>query len=270
MKEPEILRPAASAPLAPPVIEVTDLVKIYELDSGPVTALDGVSLVVRRGEFVSIMGQSGSGKSTLLHVIGCLHRATSGGYKLDGIEVSNLDDVELSRVRNRKIGFVFQKFNLLPHEDIVENTALPLVYAAIPRAQRRSAARRVLSLVGLGDRLEHKPAELSGGQSQRVALARALIAEPALILADEPTGNLDSHTGEEIMGLFQALHAAGRTLVQVTHDREKAEYSQRIIHLKDGLIAEEEQVRAPRRARDFSLTSSRSGEGLAPSLAGKG
>jgi putative ABC transport system ATP-binding protein len=238
------------------VIEIAQLVKTYLLASGPVNALNGVSLLVRKGEFVSIMGQSGSGKSTLLHVLGCLHRATSGSYKLDGIEVSKLNDKALSGVRNRKIGFVFQKFNLLPHEDIVANAALPLVYAAVPRAAREAAAHRVLAAVGLSGRLNHKPTELSGGQSQRVAVARALITEPALILADEPTGNLDSHTGEEIMGLFQALHGAGRTLVLVTHDREKAEYSQRIIHLKDGLIEREEQVSSPRQAKAAALADS--------------
>ncbi|MFH0938396.1 MAG: ABC transporter ATP-binding protein [Planctomycetota bacterium] len=224
------------------VIDIQNLVKIYGMALGTVTALRGASLLVRRGEFVSIMGQSGSGKSTLLHVIGCLHRATSGIYRLDGTEVSGLNDQELSHLRNQKIGFVFQKFNLLPHENVLENTALPLVYAGVPHGTRRAAARHVLELVGLTDRIGHRPGELSGGQSQRVAIARALITEPALILADEPTGNLDSQTGEEIMGLFQALHATGRTIVQVTHDREKAEYSQRIIHLKDGLVANVELI----------------------------
>jgi putative ABC transport system ATP-binding protein len=236
-----------------PVLAIQDLVKTYGMAGGSVTALKGISLVVHPGEFVSIMGQSGSGKSTLLHVLGCLHRSTSGSYKLDGVEVSTLSDEELSHLRNQKIGFVFQKFNLLSQENIVENTALPLVYARVPRQQRLEAAKRVLQLVGLGDRLHHRPSELSGGQSQRVAIARALVTEPALILADEPTGNLDSSTGEEIMGLFQALHRSGRTIVQVTHDREKAEYSQRIIHLKDGQIAEVETVANPRRAPDVEL-----------------
>ncbi|HYF50335.1 MAG TPA: ABC transporter ATP-binding protein [Planctomycetota bacterium] len=235
------------------VLDVRELVKSYGMATGAVTALKGISLKVMRGEFVSIMGQSGSGKSTLLHVLGCLHRATSGSYKLDGVEVSTLNDEELSHLRNQKIGFVFQKFNLLPQENIVENVALPLVYARVPRELRIEAAKRVLDLVGLGNRLDHKPSELSGGQSQRVAIARALVTEPALILADEPTGNLDSRTGEEIMGLFQALHATGRTIVQVTHDREKAEYSQRIILLKDGEIHEVEQVRNQRRAPEVKL-----------------
>ena len=236
-----------------PVLKIENLIKTYGMDGHAVTALKGITLTVKRGEFVSIMGQSGSGKSTLLHVLGCLHRASSGSYKLDGVEVSGLNDDQLSMLRNRKIGFVFQKFNLLSQSNIVENVALPLVYARTPRSERMDAARGMLRVVGLGDRLRHRPAELSGGQSQRVAIARALVTEPALILADEPTGNLDSRTGEEIMGVFQALHAAGKTIVQVTHDREKAEYSQRIIHLKDGLIAQEEIVERPRRAPKVEL-----------------
>jgi putative ABC transport system ATP-binding protein len=236
-----------------PVLQIENLVKTYGIEGSAVIALNGISLTVQRGEFVSIMGQSGSGKSTLLHVLGCLHRATSGSYKLDGVEVSGLDDDQLSMLRNRKIGFVFQKFNLLSQSNIVENVALPLVYAQIPRGERLDTARRVLNIVGLGDRFRHSPAELSGGQSQRVAIARALVTEPALLLADEPTGNLDSHTGEEIMGVFQALHAAGKTIVQVTHDREKAEYSERIIHLKDGLIAQEEFVEKRRIAPKVDL-----------------
>ena len=252
MNQPPVLKSPKTA--GHPVIAVDNLVKSYGMESGAVvTALKGVSLEVRPGEFVSIMGQSGSGKSTLLHVLGCLHRATSGSYKLDDIEVAGLDDVALSQLRNRKIGFVFQKFNLLPHENIMDNASLPLVYAGVLRPERHAAARRVLELVGLGDRLLHKPTELSGGQSQRVAIARALITEPALILADEPTGNLDSRTGEEIMGLFQALHAAGRTIVQVTHDREKAEYSQRVIHLKDGQIDAVQVIDSPRRAPKVEL-----------------
>ena len=237
------------------VIEINNLIKSYGLASGAVLALKGISLTVRPGDFVSIMGQSGSGKSTLLHVLGCLHRATSGSYRLDGVEVSSLNDDGLSALRNKKIGFVFQKFNLLPQENIVDNVALPLVYAHVNNQLRRKIACRMLQLVGLGDRLTHNPTELSGGQSQRVAIARALVTEPALILADEPTGNLDSRTGEEIMGVFQALHATGRTIVQVTHDREKAEYSQQIIHLKDGLIAHVETVAHPRRAPQIQLNT---------------
>jgi putative ABC transport system ATP-binding protein len=238
-----------SEPTNDAVIEIADLVKIYGMAGGAVRALKGVSLDVRRGEYVSIMGQSGSGKSTLLHVLGCLHRASGGKYMLDGVDVTSLDDNGLSAVRNQKIGFVFQKFNLLNQEDIVENVALPLVYAHVPRTERRETAARMLHLVGLGDRLHHRPGELSGGQSQRVAIARALVTEPAVILADEPTGNLDSRTGEEIMAVFQALHATGRTIVQVTHDREKAEYSQRVIVLKDGMIEKVEMVASPRKAQ---------------------
>lgn len=248
MKEPPVFQPDINA-----VIDIQNLTKTYGMASGAVTALKGISLQVRRGEFVSIMGQSGSGKSTLLHVLGCLHRSTTGSYKLDGVEVSTLDDDGLSMLRNQKIGFVFQKFNLLPQENIVENVALPLVYAQVPKSARNEAAKHMLSIVGLGDRLHHKPGELSGGQSQRVAIARALVTEPAVILADEPTGNLDSRTGEEIMSVFQALHAAGRTIVQVTHDREKAEYSERIILLKDGLISDVETVASRRRAPAIKL-----------------
>ncbi|MCK6474556.1 MAG: ABC transporter ATP-binding protein [Planctomycetes bacterium] len=240
-------------PGAHAVLELRDLQKAYEHKGGAVLALRGVTFSVHRGEFVSIMGQSGSGKSTLLHILGCLHQATAGTFLLDGIDVSQLNDVELSRVRNEKIGMVFQKFNLLMQEGIVDNVALPLVYARVPRARAHAMARRVLEIVGLGDRLNHNPTELSGGQSQRVAIARALVTEPAMILADEPTGNLDSRTGEEIMGVFQALHRTGRTIIQVTHDREKAEYSDRIIHLKDGLIELEERVAQPRKAPEIAL-----------------
>jgi len=234
---------------APVVIEARDLTKVYSHEAGEVPALNGVSFVVRAGEFVSIMGQSGSGKSTLLHVIGCLHKPSSGVYQLENVDVSSLDDRDLSRLRNAKIGFVFQKFNLLAHEDTLENVALPLVYAGMSRSARLKRARKMLERLGLADRLSHNPAELSGGESQRVAIARALVTEPAVILADEPTGNLDSRTGYEIMALFRELHREGRTIVQVTHDREKAEYSQRILHIKDGLIEKEEAVSERREAR---------------------
>ena len=252
MNQPAVLRTDSGLQ---PVIDIQNLVKTYGMAGGAVTALKGVSLAVRQGEFVSIMGQSGSGKSTMLHVLGCLHRATSGSYKLDGVEVSALDDDDLSHVRNQKIGFVFQKFNLLSQENIVDNVALPLVYSRVEIHTRRAAAKKMLTLVGLGDRLHHKPSELSGGQSQRVAIARALVTEPAVILADEPTGNLDSRTGEEIMSLFQALHKMGRTIVQVTHDRAKAEYSERIIHLKDGEVEKVEIVRDRRIAEELVLST---------------
>jgi len=235
------------------VIRARDLEKTYQLDSGPVHALKGVTFEIKTGEFVSIMGQSGSGKSTLLHVLGCLHKPSRGLYEVDGVDVARLDDEELSHLRNAKIGFVFQKFNLLAQEGIVDNVALPLVYSGRPRDERNARAIKVLELVGLGDRLAHKPPELSGGQSQRVAIARALVTEPAVILADEPTGNLDSRTGEEVMAVFQALYKTGRTIIQVTHDREKAEYTNRIIHLKDGLIDREEIIKNPRLAPAVEL-----------------
>ena len=225
------------------VIQATDLVKTYPHEAGEVIALRGLNFEIHAGEFVSIMGQSGSGKSTLLHVIGCLHKPTSGSYLLDGVDVGTLNDLELSHLRNAKIGFVFQKFNLLAHENILDNVALPLVYAGVGYHQRVRQAKRMLERLGLGDRLRHSPAELSGGQSQRVAIARALVAEPSVILADEPTGNLDSRTGEEIMELFTELHREGRTIVQVTHDREKALYSQRILHILDGEIEREEVLK---------------------------
>jgi putative ABC transport system ATP-binding protein len=240
-----VSEPALAHSSSQPLIEIRDLVKVYRHEAGEVRALQGVSFTVRRGEFVSIMGQSGSGKSTLLHVVGCLHQPTAGDYFLDGVNVGRLQDGALSRLRNEKIGFVFQRFNLLPHEDLLENVALPLVYAGAPRHERLKRARAMLDLLGLGDRRHHSPAELSGGQIQRAAVARALVTEPAVILADEPTGNLDSHTGAELMKLFQQLHRQGRTLIQVTHDREKAEYSQRIVHLKDGSV-EREELLAPR------------------------
>lgn len=230
------------------VIDVQNLVKDYAHPGGVVHALRSVSFDVRQGEFVSIMGQSGSGKSTLLHVLGCLHQATSGVFHLDGVDVQALDDVQLSRLRNQKIGFVFQRFNLLMQESVVDNVALPLVYSGVSREERSNRAKRMLEVVGLGHRLGHSPSRLSGGQSQRVAIARALVSNPAMVLADEPTGNLDSRTGEDIMALFQSLHREGRTIVQVTHDREKAEYSQRVIVLKDGLIDHIEVNAKPRQA----------------------
>ncbi len=228
-----------------PVIEVEDLTKVYGAGDNRVTALKGVSFAIRRGEFVSIMGQSGSGKSTLLHVLACLHRPSAGRYIFEGRAIEELGDVELSALRGRRIGMVFQRFNLLPGENIMVNAEMPLVYARVPAAERRRRSRAALTAMGLGDRLEHLPTQLSGGQLQRAAIARALVTDPAVILADEPTGNLDSESGRLVMGIFRALHRMGRTVIQVTHDREKGVYADRILHIKDGLLDREELVENP-------------------------
>jgi putative ABC transport system ATP-binding protein len=220
------------------MIEVNNITKIYRLGSVAVPALQGVSFRIERGEVVAIMGQSGSGKSTLMNVLGCLDLPTSGEYLLDGVNVSGLNDDELAAIRNQKIGFVFQQFNLLPRISIWRNVELPLTYnGGKPEKEIRLQTEAVLQAVGLGDRMKHRPTELSGGQQQRVAIARALVNEPALVLADEPTGNLDSHTGEEIMQLLLTLNRErGMTLVIVTHDPNIAAHTQRIIRLKDGLV----------------------------------
>ena len=202
----------------------------------PVRALDGVDLDLPRGQYVGIMGPSGSGKSTLMNLIGCLDRPTAGRYLLDGEDVADMTDDELSTVRGKRIGFVFQAFNLIPQLTIVENVQVPLFYQSVPARQRDEKARAALDRVGLGDRLTHRPAELSGGQQQRVAIARALVNDPSLLLADEPTGALDSKTGEAILQLFDELHAGGLTLVMVTHDEHVAEHCERIVRLKDGRI----------------------------------
>jgi putative ABC transport system ATP-binding protein len=201
-----------------------------------VRALRGVDMEVGRGEFIAIMGSSGSGKSTLLHVLGCLDQPSSGAYELAGTAVESLEDRELSRLRNESIGFVFQTFNLIAQHSVLENVELPLVYMGVPKAERRERALELLRRVGLEDRVHHTPLELSGGQVQRAAIARALAADPLLILADEPTGNLDSRTGEEIMRLFEELHEGGTTILMVTHNDEVARYAERVIELKDGLI----------------------------------
>ena len=224
------------------LIEACKARRVYHVGEHEIVALAGLDLQVEEGEFVSIMGPSGSGKSTLMHLLGCLERPSSGTYLFDGVRVDQLGDTELSRIRNRKVGFVFQTFNLLSESTVVQNVGLPLVYAGIDGRVRRERCEDAATAVGLGDRLEHRPTELSGGQVQRVAIARALVVEPKLILADEPTGNLDSTTGQEIMAVFRGLHEQGKTVVMVTHDQRLAEYADRIIRLQDGESVGEEVV----------------------------
>jgi putative ABC transport system ATP-binding protein len=218
------------------VIDLREIVKTYV--NGPIEleVLHGVSLRVERGEYVAIMGPSGSGKSTLMNLIGCLDRATRGQYRLDGVDVSGLDDNALAEIRLRKLGFVFQGFNLLGRADALSNVALPLFYAGIGGRERSARARAVLTQVGLADRAHHKPSQLSGGQQQRVAIARALVNDPAVLLADEPTGNLDSATSEELLQLFANLHAGGHTILMVTHDEQVAGHARRIVRLRDGNV----------------------------------
>ena len=219
------------------LIELRDIKKIYQLGEVAVPALDGVNVSIDRGEFVAIMGSSGSGKSTMLNMLGCLDQPTSGQYFIDGEDVSKLGRDALARIRNRKIGFVFQSFNLLPRTSALENVQLPLMYALpTSRAVKNERAMKLLKRVGLGDRVHHFPSQLSGGQQQRVAIARALINEPPLILADEPTGNLDSKSSDEIMGIFRALNADGITVIMVTHEPDVAACAKRQIHMKDGKV----------------------------------
>ena len=218
------------------LISIKNLNKTYIMGAEKVEALKDVSLQIEKSEYVALMGPSGSGKSTLMNLLGCLDSPTSGEYWLNGIEVSTMDDGELAEVRNKQIGFVFQTFNLMPRLSALENVALPLVYAGIPREERLEKARKTLESVGLGDRVMHKPNELSGGQRQRVAVARALVNDPAIILADEPTGNLDSKTSYEIMGLFEQIHKAGNTVILVTHELDISLHAHRIVRMRDGLI----------------------------------
>ncbi len=226
---------------SPAVLELTEVTKTYVMGDQPVHALRGVSLAIQRNEYVAIMGPSGSGKSTLMNIIGCLDTPSSGHYRLEGEDVSRMSDRKLAEVRNRRIGFVFQTFNLLARSTVHSNVELPLVYAGVPRSERRRRASEVIAQVGLAERSRHRPNELSGGQRQRVAIARALVGEPSILLADEPTGNLDTTTGEEIMALFEALHAAGQTIVLVTHEDDIAAHAQRVVRLRDGVIERDER-----------------------------
>ncbi len=221
-------------------IDVFDVTKTYSLGDVKVEALRGVSFTIARGEYVAIMGPSGSGKSTLMNLLGCLDRPTAGRYLLDGIDVSTLSDDELAAIRLKKLGFVFQGFNLLARTSALKNVALPLFYAGVGSRARNDAASVRLNEVGLGDRMDHKPSELSGGQQQRVAIARALVNDPAVLLADEPTGNLDSQTSEELMALFEHLNEGGRTIIMVTHDEDVASHARRIIRLRDGRIVDDQ------------------------------
>jgi len=228
-----------------PIIELLDVERIYKMGTQTVRALDGASVKIYPNEYVAIMGPSGSGKSTMMNIVGCLDVPSSGTYVLNGQDVSDMDDDELAAARNREIGFVFQTFNLLPRVNCLQNVELPLIYAGHSRAKRKQMAEDALTSVGLGDRMDHRPNELSGGQRQRVAVARALVNKPAILLADEPTGNLDSKTGIEIMHLFEGLHNAGNTILVVTHEEEIAQHARRIIRLLDGKIHTDERVENP-------------------------
>lgn len=230
---------------SPHVIDIRNVTKTYASGSLEVQALRGVSFTIAPGEYVAIMGPSGSGKSTLMNVLGCLDRASSGTYLLDGVDVSGLDDNQLAQIRLKKLGFIFQGFNLLARTDALKNVALPLFYAGVPVKERNAAAMERLAEVGLGDRARHKPSELSGGQQQRVAIARALVNNPAVLLADEPTGNLDSKTSTEILALFERLNAAGRTIIMVTHDENVASHAKRVLRVLDGLVVSDAPPRLP-------------------------
>ena len=224
------------------VIKIRNLEKTYDMGATQVRALGGIALDIKVGEYVAIMGPSGSGKSTLLNILGCLDVPTAGSYELSDALVSQMDDDDLARIRNQEIGFVFQTFNLLPRSNALGNVELPLIYSGLPVAERRARAERALAAVGLDDRSHHRPNELSGGQRQRVAIARALVNDPSIILADEPTGALDTRTGEEIMELFNELHRAGNTIILVTHEEHIARHSCRIVRFRDGLIESDRPI----------------------------
>jgi putative ABC transport system ATP-binding protein len=224
-----------------PIIRAEELWRTYQMGAEEIHALRGVTFMIQKGEYVAVMGPSGSGKSTLMNLIGCLDTPTSGTYVLRGKVVSEMDDDELAAIRNREIGFVFQTFNLLPRATALHNVELPLVYAGVPKEERLARAKQALEMVDLGDRVNHKPNELSGGQRQRVAVARALVMNPSILLADEPTGNLDSATGEEIMRLFGKLYEQGHTIILVTHEKDIADHARRAIHIRDGKIERDEQ-----------------------------
>jgi len=222
------------------MLEIKKVKKIYQMGKVKVEALRGVSFYIDKGEFVAIMGPSGSGKSTLMHIIGCLDQPTEGNFIIGGKDVSKLNDDRLAEIRNKRIGFVFQQYNLLSRTSILHNVEIPLIYAGLKSKQRRKLAMQALESVGLADRVKHKPNEISGGEKQRAAIARALVNDPLIILADEPTGNLDTKTGEEIMKIFYKLHQQGNTIIMVTHEAEVARHARRIIHLRDGLIEKDE------------------------------
>lgn len=231
------------------MITMKDVTKTYEMGEEVVTALDNISLTVEEGEFTSIMGPSGSGKSTIMNILGLLDKFNSGSYTLNDINVTEHDDEELANIRNKEIGFVFQSFNLLPRMNLLENVMLPLVYAKVPKKERQKRAKEALERVGLGNRLYHKTNEISGGQTQRVAIARAIVNNPSVLMADEPTGNLDSKTTKQIMRIFQELNEEGTTIIMVTHEPEMAQYTKRIVHVRDGQIEKDEQI-TPKSLKD--------------------